>query len=149
MDYVIELSRINTKEALSIITHLKNIYFDCGNVSDFWNETEIKNWLSDESDYCIGAYYNNEIIGFCLTHYHAQVNKVHLENIFVVENYRRKGIAKKMLKEVFGFYNKLGKRIRYIGLVNTNNDNAVCMLKNMDFIIGEKMFWVQKNPKGI
>lgn len=149
MNDEIQYRRLRPSEATNIVKNIKNIYFDSGNINDFWSEVEIESWLSNGNDFCIGAFLNEVIVGFCLTHYHHEANKVNLENIFVIEDLRRKGIARIMVDEVILHYNKQGKKIRYVGLVSINNINTISFLKNMDFNVGDKMFWIQKNYEGI
>lgn len=145
MNSEIKYRQITSSKALQIATYLTNDYFDCGNFDDYWSESEIEGWLSNNNDFCVGAFLDDLIVGFCLTHYHREANKVHLENIYVIEGLRCKGIAGKMIDELIAHYNKRCKRMRYIGLVNVNNESTIKLLTNKGFRIGDNMFWIQKN----
>jgi predicted acetyltransferase len=137
--------RLSMKHAMKILPFMNDTFFDCSKSDDYWSQTEIANWLTKKEDYCIGAFLNNKIVGFCLTHYHKEANKVHLENIFVVSEFRRKGIALKMFNNVIDFYTKKYKIVRFVGLVNVENEATISFLSLNSFTLGDKMYWFQKN----
>lgn len=145
----IVVRKITEEDVKYISDYLKDYYFNCGAIDDFWSNSELNAWVKNETDMCIGTYRENLMVGFCLTHYHKEAKKVHLENIFVIEGYRRQGIAKKMLTYITSYYIGLDNGIRYVGLVNTENKSAMDLLINNGFSCGNKMFWIQRNEKSL
>ncbi|GHU42228.1 hypothetical protein FACS1894190_11310 [Spirochaetia bacterium] len=141
----VKIKRPSTIDSLAISTYLRHYFFDCASLDDFWTNGEVRNWILNEDDYCAGAYLNDELIGFCLTHYHKETRKVHLENVFVVEKYRRNGIANKLLADAIMFYSKKTKKVRYVGLVNAENIASTKLLEKNGFAYGNSVFWMQKN----
>lgn len=146
-----EISRIkyrllSKEDAAQVIKHLYNPFFDCGNINDSWSIEEIEAWLSNRNDICVGAFIEKKLIGFCLTHFHTAVHKVHMENIFVIDKYRKQGVAHNLFYLIKKHYSqKEDKKIRFIGLVDVNNDKALEFLANEEMTIGNKMIWVQLN----
>lgn len=143
----VTIRRLSICDVEVVSSYLRHYYFDCGTIDDFWNENELKAWISDHSDYCIGAFLDDILIGFCLTHYHKAVNKVHLENIFIVEKYRRNGVAHRLLYDVVSYYANNSKTIRFIGMVDFDNIKSQKLLETFYFIKGRPMFWMQRNIK--
>lgn len=142
---IIEYKRLDEKDVEHLMLFLKDTFFDCGNIDDFWGSEDITNWLSDREDFCIGAWQDKVLIGFCLTHFHKAVKKVHLENIYVLEDFRNKDIAINMLNRVEDYYKDKGNKIRFVALIKKENIPALNLIKKKNYSIGDEMFWVQKN----
>ena len=143
----VDLERLSSKHTPEILEYLKCQTFNCGFADDFWTEEEINDWFSNLDDYCIGAFIDRKLIGFCITHHHKESNKVHLENIYVVEDHRKKDVATKMLDAIESYYRKHNKKIRYVGLVNSDNCSAVNLLIKNGFLVGKNMLWIQKTSE--
>lgn len=141
----IEYRKLVKEDAEKMCDYLTNPLFDCCNINDFWSTEELQAWFSNTKDICVGAFIGNEMIGFCLTHFHEEVHKVHLENIFVKRMYRKKGIAHNLFNYVKKTYLQIGEKVRFIGLVNQFNPKALEFLEKEDMTIGDKMIWVQLN----
>lgn len=137
------LRRLSLCDVNSILPHLN--VFDCGAVEDSWTRPELEDWILNTSDFCLGAFVDNELVGFCLTHFHKQVNKVYLENIFTIETYRRYGISRQLIAQVVNYYRKRSRKVRFIGLVNSRNDAAVNLFIKNSFHQGYQMYWMQRN----
>lgn len=143
----VTIRRLSKCDVKDVSLYLRHYYFDCGTIDDYWNEDEIGAWISDHSDYCIGAFWADTLIGFCLTHYHKATNKVHLENIFVVEQYRRNGVAQRLLYDIVSYYSNKSKMIRFVGMVDLDNIKSQKLLETNNFIKGRPMYWMQSNIK--
>jgi ribosomal protein S18 acetylase RimI-like enzyme len=142
---VCQLRRLSSTDIMQVATFLSHDYFNCGKLNDCWSLDELVAWISNLSDYSIGAFLNEELIGFCLSHLHIESHKVHLENIFVKQEYRRRGIARQMLDEMIKYYSAMFHKVRFVGLVDTNNISSINLLKDYGFTIGSKMLWMQRN----
>ena len=137
------LTRDNVKE---ISRNLRNYYFDCAELDDYWSEQEMEEWISDPNDYCTGAFLEDQLIGFTLTHFHKSANKVHLENIFVDEKYRGQEVAKRLLYDVMAhFRSTANRKLRFVGLIDETNTAAVKVLLSSNFTKGHPMYWMQYN----
>lgn len=137
--------RLRIEDAKTIYDFVEHAFFDCANICDFWTYNEIVEWLSCNDDCCMAAYDGKNLIGFCLTHYHKAVSKVHIENIFVVEKYRKRGIASSLIQKIESFYLSKGSRLRFVAMINADNYVALSFMKKMGYLYGEKMIWIQKN----
>ena len=140
-----QIRRLVVTDVNQIVTFLSHNYFNCGKLDDHWSEDDLINWVKDNSDYCTGVFLDEEMIGFCLLHHHIQSHKVHLENIFVKEEFRHRGIARRMLDETIKHYSAKHPKVRFVGLVDTGNIPSINLLKNSGFTTGTTMLWMQRN----
>lgn len=142
---IITYRRLAKQDIPELSTHLQSHFFNCGAFDDHWTDIEIENWISNNEDYCIGAFADNLLVGFCLSHYHKQVTKVFLENIYVTEGYRRRGIAEWLLAKVVNYYVSLNRKMRFVALVDIDNPPPVNLLLKSNFMKGHPMYWMQRN----
>lgn len=140
---IVSTRRLKLSDVNSIMPYLK--IFDCGALEDSWTRPEVEEWILNTCDFCLGAFVDNELVGFCLTHFHKQVNKVFLENIFTIDSLRRYGISRHLIAQVVDYYRKRNRKVRFIGLVDTRNDAAVNLFVNNNFHKGYQMYWMQRN----
>lgn len=141
----IRIRRLKTDDIESISSYMSNYYFNCAELDDFWTRDEIRAWVTDLRDYCTGAFIRDEFVGFCFTHYHATANKVHLENIFVQEQYRGQGIAQYLIFDMISYYRAMNQKIRFVGIVDMKNDSSIELCKKNGFVKGHAMYWMQYN----
>jgi GNAT superfamily N-acetyltransferase len=112
---------------------------------DRWSISELSDWLANSSDYCVGAFSDGSLIGFCLSHFHKESNKVHLENIFVRSDFRRHGVGSSLIETLVAFYRANNdKHLRYVGLVQSGNANAQSFFQNVGFNRGLQVIWFQR-----
>ena len=79
----------------------------------------------------IGYYFDNEIVGFL--DYSVMYEKIEINYIFVIEEYRKKGIAYNLIKYVIDNYDFENITLE----VNINNISAINLYKKLGFnIIG-------------
>ena len=139
------IRRLAKKDIQMLTVHIKQSFFDCAGLDDFWTDDEIENWINDPNDYCAGAFVEGRLIGFCLTHHHKTANKVHIENIFVDYMYREKGIAQYLIFDVITHYRSVFSKVRFVGLVDVTNKKSVDLLLRNNFTKGHPMLWMQYN----
>ena len=77
----------------------------------------------------IGYYFDNEIVGFL--DYSVMYEKIEINYIFVIEEYRKKGIAYNLIKYVIDNYDFENITLE----VNVNNTNAINLYKKLGFKI--------------
>lgn len=136
--------RLEVSDVDDIKNFISHPFFDCALNGDFWSIDELKAWLSIKYDYCVGAFLSDELIGFCMSHFHKEAHKVHLENVFVAEPYRDRGVGYRLLNVVINYYSNYGP-MRYVGLVDEDNSAAYRLLLKVGFSHGSKFIWMQKN----
>lgn len=139
------IRRLKVEDASSLMLFLRDPNFCCINDVDFWRDEEIVAWLHDSLDYCICVSTEEKIVGFLLLHYHAATNKVHLENLFVMKEYRRMGLGSKMVAEAIEHYRKNDALTRFVALVSKENFDCQSALMKSGFENGNTMKWMQKN----
>lgn len=142
MVYYRELTVSDIDEILSL--GIKHEEFQCIE-NDFWQKEELFEWISSTNDYCFGAFDEQGLIGYCLSHVNIKINKVQIENIYVAKPYRKKGIAKALLNKVLNKYVKNGTKTRFVILTQFNNNECILLSQSVGFSTGEKMLWLQKN----
>jgi ribosomal protein S18 acetylase RimI-like enzyme len=113
-------------------------------IEDSWTLHDLKRLFKSKNDHNYGLFLGNELIGFALSHINKASRKVYLENILISKEYRRKGLAKRLLNHLLAKYATMGD-FRYVAQVNSRNTAALELLKSSDFVTGEKMDWMQKN----
>ena len=142
---------LNIKDVPEIINlGLNKKEFDPGKLYDSWSKEELINLLSSNKDICVGAFENGgNLIGYCFTHLHREISKVHIENLYVKPEFRGFRIGYHLIeylkKQYVKKYYDKHDYLRFIALVEINNECAIKCLKNGNFTIGEKMFWAQSN----
>lgn len=139
------IRNLSKNDVNNIMKSINHPFFDCTFNGDFWSPNEIESWISSTRDCCIGAFLGNKLIGYCLTHCHEEVHKVHLENIFVEKPYRNHGIGRRLIDEIVRHYQGEASLLRFVGLIDNNNVAAFLLLNKSDFIKGSTYFWMQKN----
>ena len=118
------IRRLDENDIHLIAQYLQNDRFDCCEFNDFWTPEELYEWLKLNKDICIGCYIQDNLVGFCLSHFFENANKIYLENIFVDSEYRNRGIASDLLTTLLSMYteNHPEKTLRFVALVDATND---------------------------
>lgn len=120
--------------------------FQCVEEEDIWSREELFKWLLCETDVCVGCFLGQELIGYCLTHYHIAANKVHIENIYINPQFRRNGLGSKLVSHIKKEYELMSlnsRKLRYVALTKQSNTVALKFLTKIGFCIGETMLWAQ------
>lgn len=113
---------------------------------DQWSDKELREWLSNPFDYCGGVFSDNRLVAYCLSHFHKETNKVHVENVFVEEDFRRRGAATLLMKALVEFYeDNLRNKLRFAGVVRTDNEGAHSFFEKTGFKRGYEFTWFQKD----
>lgn len=139
------IRRLRKEDVSEMSSHMKQYYFDCAELDDFWSDDEVVAWITDEKDYCAGAFLNEKLVGFCLTHHHVTANKVHIENIFVKDKYRGNGIAQCLIFDAISFYRSKYEKVRFVSLVDVTNFGSLALFERNGFTKGHPMHWMQYN----
>lgn len=105
---------------------------------------ELELYLKNQKAILIGVLHNNTLVGFVWCHVHDYFGekRIHVNQIIVEEDYRGKGIAKELLKQVEIYASQLN--IKTIDLfVTERNNTAVDMYENLGFVTERR--YLKKN----
>ena len=87
--------------------------------------------LNDENVVLLAYYYNDEIVGYILIR-KLNDNVCLLDGLYVLENYRNKGIANKLIEEAIDRCKKMN--VKYVDInVMEKNEIAKHIYKKLDF----------------
>ena len=116
------------------------------NAPDAWTLEDLEAWLLEEGELCSGAFLHGTLVGFCLAHLHRATCKLHIENIFVMQNYQRARIAARLLSSTIDCAQRnCRRRMRVVALVRSANEKAQAFFANQGLQRGEAMLWYQEN----
>lgn len=116
--------------------------------SDSEGDTYDQKWLkevlsSPKENLTLIAEENKKFIGFAIVHYLISVKQSIVNDLFVVKEYRGKGIASKLMKECEKDAKK--KKFRYItGFVRTNNKKMQKLKEKLGYKKGNSFYFYEK-----
>lgn len=142
-----QLNRLRPENAFQLVEITREVEeFLTTEDEDHWSQDELQGWLANDDDCCLGAFIGGRLVGFCLSHFHKEANKVHIENVFVLPDVRRSGIGTALVEGVvLSYISRAQKRIRFVGLVRSDNTHAQNFFENKVFKRGEMMLWYQRD----
>ena len=121
----IEISNMNLSD-LELIKDILLTDFD-----DFWNYNTFKNELLNSNSTYIIAKDNNSIVGFAGIW--QSLDTMHITNIVVKKDYRRKKIASLLLEELIKMTKEKKEIIELTLEVNVNNIAAIKLYEKYNF----------------
>jgi len=114
----------------------------------FWSKRQLSNWVKSKDDICLVVVIKNQVAGFILSAYHKPTNKVTIENVFVIEKFRKKGIGKKMITDLLNLAvnHHVKQGAVYIMTLTRKRDRAyINLMKKLGFVIGYRDWvWIEK-----
>lgn len=124
-----------------IITQKKD-EFSVSDVSYGWAEEQLERWVNNKDDVLLVAEDQGKIVGFVTSQYHKPTGKVTIENIYVVEEQRRKDIGTNLMKECLKQLKEKGAS--YVcGMVKTDNQGTIEFLEKQGFNRGYDFAWIE------
>lgn len=118
--------------------------FAVSEISTFWSKEELHQWINNNQDVLLVAKENGRIIGFIMSQIHTPTDKATIENIYMDERYRRRGIGAKLFKECLKRLKE--KKVTYIcicTMVKTENKPTIKFLKSLGFKRGYNFMWME------
>lgn len=103
----------------------------------FWPESILENCIDKTDVMILVAEEESKMIGFYIININLSFKKAELENIYVIDEYRRKGIGKALLERSLEELSKLG-----IENVCAMSDDAVDFLVRNGFTKGNQFYWM-------
>lgn len=117
--------------------------FQVSGLTCFWGQEELNSWSKSEGDVCLVAEDNGAIVGFVLSQYHKPTGKATIENLFVKEEYRDKGIGRELFAKCSWALKENGATYQ-CGMVEPDNDLIFDIVKGTGFDEGKTFVWVDK-----
>lgn len=122
----------------------------CYNVLDkpynYWSIREVANHLEAYPHLCYVAEDNGQVVGFALGEKSYQIleNAGHIEWVAVAPEYRRQGLATRLMETLVQVYRELGKK-QVVGDISSDNPASRSMARKMGFREGISVtFFVKK-----
>ena len=110
----------------------------------FWDEDSLEYWFDSQKDVCLVAEDNGEIVGFVLSHIHIPTGKVEIENIFVADSYRERGIASELFKQLLNDYESEDADFA-VAITLQDNYKIRKFNQRMGFQKGDTVVWWEYN----
>lgn len=108
-----------------------------------WDKETLKNWVTAGKDIMLVAEIEGKVAGFQLTQLHLPTRSGYLSDIAVHPDFRRQGIATRLIEEVLTRMKQQG--ITYVyGLTKVNNQKIHEVLNNLGFYKGEAFYWFDR-----
>lgn len=128
------------------------VYEICGKEEGFqvtpnyraeWDKEKFKNWMNSKDDVLIVAEEENKIIGFALCSNHIPTGKSVIENVWVSEEHRNKGIGKELIQ--YSIKELKEKGSTYVcGFTKEDNLAPTKLLEKEGFDKGYSFYWMGK-----
>ena len=117
--------------------------FQVSGQSCFWSVGQLNIWYESEGDVCLVAEEDGKVIGFVLSQYHKPTGKATIENLFVKEEYRGKGIGRELFAKCSWALKENGATYQ-CGMVELDNGSILSLLNGVGFGEGKTFVWVDK-----
>jgi ribosomal protein S18 acetylase RimI-like enzyme len=112
------------------------------NKTPFWTKEQLMSWVKNNKDVLLIAEDNGKTVGYALSTYHFPTGKATFENLYVVEEYRNKGVGKKLTTNLIKELKKIGST--YIcTLVESDNTSIMKCLEKSGFVRGKDFTWME------
>lgn len=143
----LELRRLERRDATEvhrIVAGEEAFRVSAGDLS-VWHAQEIVDWL-DSDDPCYGAFCGHAAVGVCLTHFHKAARKLHVENLKVEVQWRRKRIGSRLLElAVAEARQRVVGGLRVVALAKMDNLPILKLLSSADWARGDTVVWMQRD----
>jgi ribosomal protein S18 acetylase RimI-like enzyme len=115
-----------------------------GDYDEDWVKDVLKNVKKD--NLVLIAEIEGEFAGLVIAHYLKSVKQTLINDVFIAKKYRRKGIARKLMKECEKDARKKGNKC-LTGLVLIDNKKTQNLMKKMNYKKGNKFYFYEKDLK--
>ena len=105
----------------------------------FWQKDNLR--MFAEQGFSVVIHDEEKIVGFLLAAYQPVTNKLTWENMYLLQEYRRRGLAQQCFQISWKLAQEAGARVAE-GLVELNNIPSQNMLKRLGFENAGKYHWM-------
>lgn len=109
----------------------------------FYSKETLNKWVKSINGILLTALVEDTFAGFSITAYNPDSRDGYIHFIAIKDNYRRIGVASKLLAYTLSELEKLGCNHVY-GLVQINNESTKKFMRNHGFEIGEAFNYAQR-----
>jgi ribosomal protein S18 acetylase RimI-like enzyme len=106
----------------------------------FWTESQLRKWIEADQDVLLTAKDNGKLVGFVLTSLHTPTGKATWENLYVLPEYRGKGVASKLIDKMVEQLKQKGATYVFFA-VNSNNKEELEYFVRRGFEKGFDFSW--------
>lgn len=116
--------------------------FAISETSRFWAKEQLYKWIDSKDDVLLVAEENREIIGYVTSQLHTPTGKATIENVYVDEQYRRRGTGSDLIQECLKQLEERGAT--YVcGMVKLKDRLTTEFLKSLGFNKGYDFVWME------
>lgn len=137
MDYVIRKATKKDVEGVWNIGNNVSEFKTAENVVIFWPKETLENCVDKKDILFYIVEIESKIIGFTIVNLNQSLGKAEIENIYIMKEYRKKGIGKKLLEKILEEL-----KIRKYNNVNSLADEAIEFYKHNGFSKGKNFAWM-------
>ena len=137
MNYSIRLANQNDVDTIWELGKNINEFETSEDIVMFWPKSILKDCINKSDVMILVAENEDKIIGFYIININLSFKKAELENMYVINEYRHKGIGKALL-------NRSLDKLSEIGIENVCalSDDAVDFLVRNGFSKGNQFYWM-------
>ncbi|MEK7461921.1 MAG: GNAT family N-acetyltransferase [Patescibacteria group bacterium] len=110
----------------------------------FWSREQLEKWIEADEDVLLVAKENDEIVGFALSMLHKPTGKVTWENLYVLQNFRNRGVGQQLIGELLLRLRQKGASYMCF-FVRAENQDEVSFFQHLDFVSGYNFVWFEKH----
>lgn len=113
------------------------------NFHGVWSKEQLESWINSKDDVLLVAEEQDEIIGFIMIAHHKPTGKSTIENMWISNNHRKKGIAQRLFDDGLKYIKNKGSN--YIcAMADKENPKILNFLQKNDMDKGHSFYWMSK-----
>ncbi len=116
--------------------------FSVSDISYGWTKEQLERCINIEDDVLLVAEDEENVVGFVTSQYHKPTGKVTIENVYVAEEYRKRGIGSRLMNECIKQLKEKGATYA-CAMVKTDNKQTIEFLESVGFNRGYDFTWVE------
>lgn len=138
-----EIRKMQLKDVLAVYALAsKEERFKVSGQTCFWSIRQLNIWVDGE-DICLVAEADGKVIGFVLSQFHKPTGKATLENLFVKQEYRGKGVGRELFEKCSCALKEIGAHYQ-CGMVEPDNGSILNLIKGAGFSEGKTFVWIDR-----
>lgn len=110
----------------------------------FWSRDQLENWIKADEDVLLVAKEDDDVVGFALSTLHKPTGKVTWENLYVLPDFRSKGVGRQLIEELLLKLKQKGASYMCF-FVRAENLEEVSYFQRRDFEKGFDFVWFSKH----